>query len=92
MHSKDGIVSFWSPTGELKRVKKDVVSSFVRILFVKIGFFNKLFQIEKRTVIKDKGDKQDTKRTRTKWITDYLILTEFNKIVLGTGFAKKFDL
>lgn len=42
-------------------------------------------KIEKRIVAKDKGDKEGSKRTRTKWVTDYLILLEFNKIVLGTG-------
>ncbi|CAF0745097.1 unnamed protein product [Brachionus calyciflorus] len=63
--SADGITSFWSPTGELKRVKKEI--------------------IEKRVVSKDKGDKQETKRQRPRWITDFLILNEFNKIVIGTG-------
>ena len=42
-------------------------------------------KIEKRAVVKDKGDKQDSKRVRTKWITDFIILNEFNKIVIGTG-------
>lgn len=36
-------------------------------------------------MVKDKGDKQDSKRTRTKWITEFLIINEFNKIVVGTG-------
>ena len=40
-------------------------------------------KIEKRAVVKDKAD--DTKRSRQKWMTDFIILTEFNKIVIGTG-------
>ena len=64
--SVDGVVSFWGASGELKRVKRDVV--------------------EKRIVLKDKGDKQDTnRRVHPKWITDFLILNELNKIVMGTG-------
>lgn len=36
-------------------------------------------------MIKDKGDQQEAKRPRTKWITDFLVMSEFNKIVVGTG-------
>jgi len=63
-----------------------IIHIFLSLIINRISFsVLSLVQIEKRAVVKDKGDKQDTKRTRTKWITDFIIITEFNKIVLGSG-------
>lgn len=41
--------------------------------------------IDKRKTTKGKGDKQDNKRSRLKWITDFVLMTEFNKLLVGTG-------
>jgi hypothetical protein len=89
--SLDGIFSIWSPVGELKRIRKEIVEAFLLHSFhLRYHFqgFYLLLKIDKRAVIKDKGDKGgDSKRTRAKWITDFEILTECNKLVLGTGLA-----
>jgi hypothetical protein len=53
------------------------------MISLEIVFLKK--KIEKRSIVKDKSDQPDAKRTRTKWITDYLIIFEFTKIVVGTG-------
>ena len=36
-------------------------------------------------VVKDKGDKQGA-GNRSKWITDFEILPDINKILIGTGY------
>jgi hypothetical protein len=41
--------------------------------------------IDKRKATKGKGDKQDNKRARLKWITDFVLMNEFNKLLVGTG-------
>ncbi len=73
----------------MKRVKREIVSLRYIYFVYKLNRIRIVSmqnnKIEKRQVIKDKVDKQDTKRVRQKWMTDFFILTEFNKLVIGTG-------
>ena len=55
------------------------------IKFFKLNTKRFKIKLEKRIAVKGKGEKVETKRSRLKWITDFVVMSELTKVLVGTG-------